>query len=99
MSEKLNRQQTEAQINLRAWNDPAFRDQLKKNPHAALKEMGMAQVPANLDIRVAEEDNNQWVIRLHKRPLNFRELSEMELEKVACGETQEAKCCPKSPVS
>lgn len=97
MTDRLNRQQTEARINMRAWKDPAFREQLKTNPHAALTEMGMTKVPSNLNIHVAEEDKNQWVIRLYNRPVNYKELSEMELEQVACGEPQEAKCCPKNP--
>lgn len=94
---KLNRQQTEAKINLRAWEDPAFREQLKVNPHAALQAMGMTQLPEHIEIRVAEENANQWVIRLYNRPVNFEELSAKELKKVATGEAQKAKCCPKNP--
>jgi hypothetical protein len=32
MAKKINRQQTEAQINMRAWEDPAFKKQLSENP-------------------------------------------------------------------
>jgi hypothetical protein len=95
MSQKANRQQTEAKINVRAWKDPAFKEKLKTNPHAALKEMGMAKVPASLAIQSVEEKKNQWIICLRERPLNFHELSEEALEKVAAGEPQESKCCPK----
>ena|ERR1700761_3274157 len=98
MTEALNRQQTEAKINIRAWKDPAFKQMLETNPSAALQEMGMKKVPASLDIRIVEEEKDQWVIRLHKRPVNFKELSEECLEKVACGHPQEAKCCPKLPI-
>ncbi len=97
MVEKINRLQTEAKINVRAWKDPEFKEQLRVNPHEALKEMGMTRVPNGLDIQLAEEEKNQWVIRLYNRPLNFKELSDDELEKVAMGEPQEAKCCPKKP--
>ena len=96
---KSNRQQTEAQINLHVWKDSAFKDKLKENPHKALKAFGMNKVPDALNIRVIEEDENQWVIRLHKRPVNFKQLSDAELEKAACGDAQEAKCCPKNPQS
>ncbi len=98
MSYKLNRQQTEAKINVRAWKDPAFKKKLENNPHDALKEMGMKKIPTSLTIQTAEEGKNQWIIRLHERPLNFSDLSNEELEKIAMGEPQEAKCCPKSPV-
>lgn len=98
MSHKLNRQQTEAKINVRAWKDPAFKKKLQSAPHDALKEMGMKKIPTSLAIQTAEEGKNQWIIRLHERPLNFNDLSNEELEKIAMGEPQEAKCCPKSPV-
>jgi hypothetical protein len=98
MASKLNRQQTEAKINVRAWKDPAFKKKLKSAPHAALKEMGMKKIPSSLDIQTAEEKKNQWIIRLRERPLNFNELSEEALEKIAAGEPQEATCCPKSPI-
>lgn len=98
MAQKLNRQQTEAKINVRAWKDPAFKEKLKTNPHAALKEMGMTKIPDSLVIQSTEESKNQWIIRLQERPLNFHELSEEALEKIATGEPQEAKCCPKSPI-
>ncbi|MBP7075216.1 MAG: NHLP leader peptide family RiPP precursor [Rhabdochlamydiaceae bacterium] len=95
MEKKLDRRQTEAQINVRAWKDPEFKEKLKTDPHAALKEMGMTKIPGSLVIKCAEEKNNQWIIRLHDRPLNFHELSEEVLEKIAAGEPQEASCCPK----
>jgi|SRR5579862_4881830 len=98
MSQKINRQQTEAKINVRAWKDPAFKEKLKTSPHAALKEMGMTKIPESLAIKTEEEGRNQWIIRLSERPLNFHELSEEALELVAAGEPQEAKCCPKSPL-
>jgi len=97
MAEKFNRLRTEAKINVRAWKDPEFKEQLRVNPHEALKEMGMTKIPNALNIHVAEEEKNQWIIRLHNRPLNFKGLSDDELEEVAMGEPQEAKCCPKNP--
>ena len=97
IAEKLNRQETEAKINIRAWKDPAFREQLRTNPRAALHEMGMTKVPNDLNIQVAQEEEKQWIIRLYNRPLNFRELSDVEIEAVACGEAQDSKCCPKNP--
>jgi hypothetical protein len=94
---KYNRLETEMKINIRAWKDPVFAAKLKSDPHAALKEMGMTKIPPTLDIKPTEEESNQWLIRLHKRPLNFRELSDAELEKIAAGQPQEPACCPKRP--
>jgi len=98
MAKKFDRKKTEAKINVRAWKDPAFKDKLKTDPHTALKELGMEKIPSSLEIKTAEEGRNQWIIRLHERPLNFNEMSEQALEKAAAGEPQEAKCCPKNPI-
>lgn len=95
MSQKLNRQQTEAKINVRAWKDPAFKEKLMTTPHLALKEMGMTKIPESLAIKTEEEGKNQWIIRLCEPPVNFNELSEETLEKVASGEPQEVRCCRK----
>jgi hypothetical protein len=99
MAKKTNRQQTEAQINVRAWKDPAFKKKLSENPRDALNALGMNKIPTSINIRVVEEEENQWLIRLHKPPANFKKLSEAELDKAASGEVQEATCCPKSPKS
>jgi hypothetical protein len=96
---KSSRQQTEAQINMRVWKDPAFKKELSENPHDALKALGMNKIPADLNIQVVEEKRNQWIIRLHNPPANFKKMSDAELAKVANGEVQEAKCCPKNPKS
>jgi len=96
MLDKLDRYQTEAIINMRAWKDPVFKEKLLNSPQEALKDMGMTKIPKTLEVRVAEEGKNQWVIRLHNRPLNFKEMNEEALKKAAAGEVQEAKCCPKS---
>lgn len=97
MAQQFNREQTEAKINVRAWKDPTFKERLKTAPHDALKEMGMTKIPKSLAIKAEEEGKNQWIIRLHERPLNFNELSEAALEKIAAGKPQEVKCCPKNP--
>lgn len=96
MKKKLNRSQTEAKINVLAWQDKTFKKKLITDPHTALKEMGMKKVPKKVSIQIVEEDEDQWIIRLYNRPLNFKKLSEDALEKIALGEPQEAKCCPKS---
>lgn len=98
MSNKTNRVQTEAKINVRAWKDPIFKEKLKKNPHAALKEMGMKKIPESLVIRTEEEGKNQWIIRLHERPLNFKEMTEEALEVFARGESHDAVCANKGAV-
>ncbi len=90
-----DRKKTETMIHLRAWKDAAFKEKLLKNPKEALREMGMKQIPTNIQIKVVEEKKGEWVIRLFNRPLNYDQLSEKDLEKVAAGEVQESKCCPK----
>ena len=70
MINKPNRQQTETQINMRAWEDPAFKKKLNEQPREALKAMGMSKIPTNLNIRIVEEEENQWIIRLYNRPAN-----------------------------
>ena len=95
----IDRRQTEAKINVRAWKDPDFKEKLINDPHTALEELGMSKVPKSLEVVVAEEGKNQWVIRLHNRPVNYAELTDEDLEKAAAGEAREAKCCPKSPTS
>lgn len=90
-----SRQQTEAKINVRAWRDEAFRALLLRDPHAALKQMGMTRVPACLDVQTAQESKNQWLIRLQAPPFNAHELSDEVLEGIAAGMPQEPKCCPK----
>jgi hypothetical protein len=99
MAKTFNRQQTETQINMRVWKDPAFKKKLNEKPHDALKTLGMSKVPSRLNVRVVEEEKNQWIIRLYNRPGNFKSMSDAELKRVAGGEAQEAKCCPKSPKS
>jgi hypothetical protein len=97
MAKKMNRKKTEAMINVRAWEDPSFKERLQADPRGALRELGMERVPEGLTIRAVEEGRNEWVIRLHRRPLNFMEMDGRAREKAAAGEIQEAKCCPTNP--
>lgn len=83
---KKNRKETEIEINLRVWKDPAFKSELKKNPHAALKKIGMKNVPEKLDIVVVEEVDYQWVIRLYQKPDNAERLTKQELDQAASGD-------------
>ena len=38
MSEKFDRKETEAKINMRSWRDPAFKERAQVGPTRALKE-------------------------------------------------------------
>ncbi len=83
MTKNPDRIQTEGKINAHAWKDPAFKRKLLSDPQAALKEMGMENIPPSLKIQVIDEEKNHWVIVLHVPPANTKELSEEELSKLS----------------
>ena len=91
---KKNRTETQQAINIRAWRDPAFKKQLLSNPHEALKEFGMKNIPSSIKIRVVEEDSNTWYIVLQKAPENAEGLSERELKEIAAagGRSKKGSC-------
>lgn len=79
MEEKTDRTITEAKINARAWKDPAFKHKLLTDPKAALKDLGMTNIPASVKIKVVEEEKNEWCLILHVPPANANELSTEDL--------------------
>jgi hypothetical protein len=85
------RMEAEARANLRAWGDPAFKKKLKSNPKEALQELGIQDIPKNVQIDVIEEKPNTWSLMLHSTPKNFDKMSESELKNIAaagnCGGT------------
>ena len=80
---RKNREETQQAITIRAWKDPAFKKKLLSNPHEALKELGMKNLPPSLKIQVVEEAANTWCIVLPKAPENAKSLSESELKEIA----------------
>ena len=66
----------------RAWRDPAFKAKLMADPHATLKEAGVA-VPEGVTVKVVENTDTHHHLVLPPKPTG--ELSDAELEKVAGG--------------
>lgn len=91
-SKKPTRKEVEAKITVRAWKDPTFKELLKKDPHKALKTIGVNEIPADWQITVIEEKKHTWVIRIPQEPSNSKELSEEELQASASGEASCKRC-------
>jgi hypothetical protein len=80
------REEARQQLIDRANSDPAFRDQLLRDPREAIQEETGMPVPANITIRVAEEQPGEVVLVLPARTLTSGgQLSDADLETVAGG--------------
>jgi hypothetical protein len=66
----------------RAWRDPAFKAKLLADPHATLKEAGVA-VPAGVTVKVVENTDTHHHLVLPPKPTV--ELTDAELDGVAGG--------------
>src|SRR4051794_19426167 len=66
----------------RAWRDPAFKEKLLTDPHAALDDAGLS-VPAGVTVTVVEDTATQVHLVLPAKPTG--ELSDEALEQVAGG--------------
>lgn len=73
-----------AKIIVKAWKDPRFKQQLLKNPRAALKEMGL-EIPKNIEVKIVEDKQNTFTFVLPEFNANMRELRDTDLEKMAGG--------------
>lgn len=71
------------QIVAKAWTDESFKQRLLADPHAVLKEQGLA-APAGVQLRVVENTSQQIYLVLPPKPA-ADELSDEALEKVAGG--------------
>jgi hypothetical protein len=87
-----SRKDFEAQVIKKAWKDPAYRDELVKDPKACIeKEMQQfqegAKLPDDIHIKVVEESSNTLYMVLPQNPADVadRELSDDELDDVAGG--------------
>jgi hypothetical protein len=83
----LTRHDLETKIIKHCWEDEAFRKEFTADPAAAFAKY--LEVPAaNLPkISVYQEEPGSWHIILPAKPVNAKELSNEDLEKVAGGAT------------
>ncbi|MFD2673178.1 NHLP leader peptide family RiPP precursor [Marinicrinis sediminis] len=61
------------QIIQKAWEDPAFKSRLLKDPKAALKEAFDLDIPKDIQLDVLEESSNHFYLVL---PVNPADLSD-----------------------
>jgi hypothetical protein len=86
----LSRHDLEAKIVKRCWEDEAFRKEFTADPAGAFTRY--LEVPKDRlpKIVVHEEEPGSWHIVLPPRPANAAELSEVDLERVAGGVSENA---------
>lgn len=66
----------------KAWKDPAFRKKLIAKPKETLREIGIG-VPANVEIRIQQDDARHFTFVLPAAPKNAQEIDEAELKRIA----------------
>ena len=82
------RKDIEAQIIAQAWKDEAYKKELFSNPKAVIEREFGVQLPAEVSLKVMEENPTNLYFVLPMRPdLSGAELSEEQLEAVAGGST------------
>jgi hypothetical protein len=80
------RQDIEAHIIAQAWKDEAYKKELLSNSKAVIEREFGVQLPAQVNVRVMQEDSTNLYFVLSARPdLSNAELSEEQLEAVAGG--------------
>jgi hypothetical protein len=77
-----SKKEWEAKIIAHAWKDPQFKKRLLSDPKAALKELH-CPCSDKQQIKVIEEQENQWILVLPKAPAEANNLSEAELSALA----------------
>ena len=78
------RKDIEAQIIAKTWLDRAYKQELLENPKAVVSREFGAEVPADITIKVIEEDAKTLYLVLPMKP-PAGELSEEQLQAVAGG--------------
>ena len=80
-----SRKDFEEKIVSRALKDDAFRQQLIDNPRNVLQSELGATLPADVEVRVVEEQPNSYYLVLPPKEASSAELSDADLEPVAGG--------------
>lgn len=80
--QNLTREQFEAVISAKGWQDESFLAELRRDPKGTLEKMQGITLPANIEVRLVEETANVIYLRL---PANPAELSDEMLDQVAGG--------------
>jgi len=82
------RKDIEAHIIAKAWKDEAYKQELLSNSKAVIEREFKVQMPAEVTVRVLEENPTTFYFVLPMRPdLSGAELSDAQLEAVAGGFT------------
>lgn len=82
-----------AKIIAKAWKDETFRALLLSNPKEAFKEFGI-ELSGNVEMKVYTEDANHLYFVLPQIPVESKNLSTEELEKLAAAGTPGFTHCP-----
>jgi hypothetical protein len=69
----------------KAWKEPAFREELVKDPRGTFEKYTTGKLPEQLKIYIHEEDANTLHLTVPAVPSNVSELSDEDLQKVAGG--------------